>query len=56
MKAYIITDKDIQQLHDKLKMEKFVSNEHFLENRTLVDEIFRFFNYHVRNWVDEISK
>ena len=55
MKAYIITDKDIQSLHDKLELQKFKSVIS-KDDEFLINEVYRFFNYHIHDWISEISK
>lgn len=56
MKIYLITQKDIDSLLDKINKKDQHGKIETPQEQFVKDEIYRFFNYQVRTWIDEISK
>jgi len=59
MKVYLITEKQMEDLHQRLELAKMRANNHLgihdvehFEN----SDLYRAINYVVRTWVDEVGK
>ena len=62
MKAYILTEKDFEALLFKLEIDPKRRNvggsgrELTEVERSAFDDANRFYNYHIRCWIDEVKK
>ena len=59
MKVYLITEKQMEDLHQRLELAKMRANEHLTthdEKRFENNDVYRAVNYIVRSWVSEVGK
>lgn len=56
MKAYILKDEDFEKLIDKIEKKREHGSTLTVQEQMLENDIYRFFNYHIRVWMDEVKK
>ena len=58
MKVYLITERDLEDLHNRLKADpkRISKNMNFFEkHRSIYNDVYRDYNYQVCNWIDGIK-
>lgn len=57
MKVYILKDEDFDKLFSKLSIDNFKERRSISKNEERIyDEAYRFYNYVLRRWMDEVNK
>lgn len=56
MKVYLLKDEDFEKLIDKLERDPNRNRGHSEEEKRNLEEAFRYYNFHFRRWIDEVTK